>query len=342
MRNHWSVFIIIAIILFSLVVLRFIIRNPGSLQHASSIESNISSLSTLYLLGGGERPENNTLVSTINGIDWRVISSSLPFSPRTNQTFLPWKNGFIVFGGYGYNNGSFNFGDVWYSKDGLNWSQILDRAPWEARSGNAGLLYKDTLYLIGGETYNASGSNFYNDVWKSTDGVHWVREKNAPWLPRSVGKAVVFKNKIWIIGGGSYSLGADGTYTFNTYKDVWSFDGTSWKKELDQAPWDALGPQSALVYGENLYVIADDGLNSNVSVWSTKDGVNWVEASSPPNFPQYNFTSFVWAGKMWLAGGTRDEEEYNGLWGSTNGIDWQDSRIAIPAFAGEGHGAVVR
>jgi hypothetical protein len=41
-----------------------------------------------------------------------------------------------------------------------------------------------------------------NEVWSSTDGVNWLMvTKNAGWSPRLASGAVVFKDRMWIIGG---------------------------------------------------------------------------------------------------------------------------------------------
>ncbi len=339
MKKHFPV--LLTFLVLGLGFISFgLVQSMKSSLPASSINSQPLA-SKVYLLGGGNT-QTNSLISSTDGYNWNVDATALSFPQRINTTFLPFKTGFIVFGGYGYNNGSFNYNDVWSSLDGISWARILEHAPWSKRSGNGGIVFNNALYMFGGETYNASGSTFYNDVWKSVDGMHWVKQGDAPWTARSVGAAFVFKNKVWLIGGGSYNVNEDGTYDFQTYKDIWSFDGTTWIKELDQSPWDATGPTATFVQDEKLFVIVDDGLSSNTSVWSTTDGVNYEKVSDMPGFPQYNYTSFTQAGRMWLAGGTLDEEPYSGLWSSIDGVTWQDMGITLPAFSGEGHSSLVK
>jgi hypothetical protein len=318
-------------------------HNSGTYQPALSINSGVNAelKKGIFIIGGGDRPNPNTVVYSPDVIEWTTIGENLPFLPRINQTLLNFKGDMYMMGGYGYNEGHFNFNDVWRSDDGTNWKKIAT-APWQARSGNAGVVYGGEIYIIGGETYNASGSTFYNDVWKSVDGIKWTKDKmSAPWSARSVGGATIFQNKIFIIGGGSYVLNADGTYDFTVYKDIWSYDGENWKQELSETPWNGAGVSGVFVQSGKLFVITDDGLHSNIIVWNSDDGKVWNKVTDATNFPNYNFNAFSYAGKMWLAGGTKDEEFYDGLWSSTDGITWQESQNKIKGAGGEGHPALV-
>ena len=59
------------------------------------------------------------------------------------------------------------------------------------------------------------GSHYGNrrDVWHSTDGADWVRDGEAAWSVRHEPGALVFEDRIWIIGGFGKTL----------YNDVWSY-----------------------------------------------------------------------------------------------------------------------
>ena len=48
---------------------------------------------------------------------------------------------------------------------------------------------------------------FYRDIWNTTDGVNWekVTPKEPYWPQRGmIGGSAVFKDRIWILGGGTY------------------------------------------------------------------------------------------------------------------------------------------
>ena len=112
--------------------------------------------------------------------------------------------------------------DVWYSEDGSKWNPMLTLdgdflqgvgnhdakvggrvAPWYARYGHSlnamdanGDGIADAMVLTGG--FNPIASN---DVWISTNGTTWKFDGYAPWAGRAYHGAIVYKEKLWIIGG---------------------------------------------------------------------------------------------------------------------------------------------
>lgn len=342
MKSKNPITLIIIVVLLAAVSL--MIKNNNQ-QPASSLDSGVDiglKQNKIFLMGGGDRPNPSTIVASSDGYTWQTLSSSTSFPARISQSVLSFNNKLYVFGGYGYNNGSYNFNDVWQSANGKDWTQILLHAPWGKRSGNGAVVFQNKLWMIGGETYNVAGSTFYNDMWSSENGKVWKKEKNnAPWNARSVGAMTVFDNKIWLIGGGSYVLNSEGQYDFTFYHDVWSFDGSTWTQEVIQTPWSASGPSGLFVLGDMMYVIVDDGFHSNMSVWSSPNGKDWSMIKDNPEFPNYNFTSFVFDNKMWIAGGSSNETPYGGVWSSSDGATWTQESPEIKDFSGESHPAVI-
>ena len=79
-----------------------------------------------------------------------------------------------------------------------------------------------------------------NEVWSSTDGVTWEpATEKAGWSPRIAAGAVVFKGRMWILGGTEdYYFGDDKSLK----NDVWSSaDGKDWKQETANAAVVAAG-----------------------------------------------------------------------------------------------------
>ena len=70
-------------------------------------------------------------------------------------------------------NGSYWIGldDVWWSSDGANWTLATDSAGWEPRGIHTGLVFHDTVWVVGGLRNTIPPGDFYNDVWNSSDGV---------------------------------------------------------------------------------------------------------------------------------------------------------------------------
>ena len=80
---------------------------------------------------------------------------------------------------------------------------------------------------------------------------------------------VVFKNKMWILGGRSEN---------NFLNDVYSSsDGTNWTQESSSTSWSGRYGHSAVVYSDKIWIIGgDNGTSGNLNeVWNSSDGINW-------------------------------------------------------------------
>lgn len=113
--------------------------------------------------------------------------------------------------------------DVWSSTDGITWTQETAAAGFSGRRKHQLVVFDNKLWLIGGMGFPGFGGGPQNDVWSSADGVTWARETGAaPFSPRSGHQALVFDNKLLVIGG----IDAN----FEPLNDVWSSsDGVSWR-----------------------------------------------------------------------------------------------------------------
>ena len=72
---------------------------------------------------------------------------------------------------------------------------------------------------------------FYRDLWTTTDGIEWeqITPEEPCWSARGmIGGNVVFQDRIWMLGGGTYDTPDTPTRQF--HNDVWSSaDGIHWK-----------------------------------------------------------------------------------------------------------------
>lgn len=70
------------------------------------------------------------------------------------------------------------------------------------------------MYVLGGQNFEAvpnpnpsgppfiSTSEFFNDVWRSRDGVNWTQmTSDAAWAGRAGLSSVVFNGEIYVLGG---------------------------------------------------------------------------------------------------------------------------------------------
>ena len=95
------------------------------------------------------------------------------------------------------------------------WKLVTMKAPWMGRDGAGILSFKNELFLLGG--WNPGNRAVFpmicnNDVWSSKDGAEWTLikpntfkdasfDRASDWEGRHTAGYVVYKDKMWIIGG---------------------------------------------------------------------------------------------------------------------------------------------
>ncbi len=221
---------------------------------------------------------------------------------------------------------------------GYCWSPATLNAAFPARNGHSSVVYNPSdgtqtgeMWVIGG---GGNSGNAMNDAWYSPDGTNWsAATTNAAFSPRADHTSEVFNpadgtatGKMWVIGGLANAT---------CQKDVWySPDGANWSSATTNAAFPARFGHCGVVYNPadgtatgKMWVIGGWGLSGFLNdVWYSPDGVNWTEATASANFAARAFASaFVYAGKMWVAGGQGFED----VWSSSNGVSWtQVSQIS--------------
>ena len=193
--------------------------------------------------------------------------------------------------------------DAFYmSADGKTWEQVVAGIPPFGRAGAGGAVFRDRMWILGGR----KGSEVYNDVWSSSDGVNWTCEiKEAPWSRRHFFGALVvaFKEKLWILGGAIQAY-----HPFRAYTDVWSSsDGRNWTKTAD-GPWPPRMWNTAVVYRDRVWLIGgfrgEPTWNNFNDVWYSSDGVEWKQMPSPRIWsPRHELSAYVFKDKIWVVGG---------------------------------------
>ena len=125
--------------------------------------------SKLWLLGGGtyetpltpERTFSNEIWNTSDGMIWEPISKSSPWMARQYHDVAVFDKKMWVLGGYGINHKNLN--DVWYSPDGITWTELPD-TPWTKRHASSVFVFDQCLWIM-------AGNNTWPmvpDVWKLT------------------------------------------------------------------------------------------------------------------------------------------------------------------------------
>ena len=184
------------------------------------------------------------------------------------------------------------FNDVWRSPDGVNWTPLTTNAPWSPRAGLSSVVFKGELYVLGGSVNDDSSiiggppqRVYFNDVWRSRNGVNWTpATTNAPWAPRA-GAAVVVKNGyLYLLGGESGFLCAPQPCDLPYFNDVWrSRDGAHWELVTPSADWSPRPGHQAVVLLDRIIVFGGFGLPFNPSdMWASRNGRDWTQVSDAP------------------------------------------------------------
>lgn len=220
--------------------------------------------------------------------------------------------------------------DVWSSADGLQWDRTTAQAPWKHADLSTTLTFDRKLWILGGwhggRLPHATASN---QVWSSGDGKNWTETAHAArWNPRVGAAGVVFKDRMWMLGGiERYYDGAER----DLRNDVWSSaDGREWKQATEHAPWSPRAYHAALVFDGKIWILGGGNYlpayKAFNDVWNSVDGVRWTEVTKDAAWaPRIWFSAVVYRDCMWVLGGwsNRPSKNWNDVWRSADGKTWK-------------------
>ena len=183
-----------------------------------------------------------------DGVRWTQMTDHAPWAGRAGLSTVVLRDEIYVFGGSQNDDSAviggppqrIYFNDVWKSRDGRTWKKLTDHAPWSPRAGAAAVTKGGYIYLLGGENgfvcepLPFCTPPYFNDVWRTRDGVAWeLVTPAAGWSPRPGHACVVAAFHIVCFGG--FGL-------LQNPVDMWaSFDGARWV-QLPTPPWNATSP----------------------------------------------------------------------------------------------------
>ena len=112
-----------------------------------------------------------------------------------------------------------------------------------------------------------------------------------------IGGGAVFRDRMWILGGGIYDMPRRPARSF--FNDVWSSpDGVRWTRHLEQAPWAPRQYHEVAVFDDRLWVLEGyAGRNLN-DVWHSDDGRHWEPVPGTPWAPRHAASVFVFEGAL--------------------------------------------
>lgn len=234
-----------------------------------------------------------------------------------------------------------------YLNSTYRWVKVTCEADFAPRDGAGALVFKDSLWLIGG--WNPKDTLEFplscnNEVWNSYKGKTWnlVKENTfidslydpeKDWEGRHTAGYVVFNGKMWIIGGDANQ----GHYQ----NDIWnSENGRHWEKVIDSVPWAPRVLHYTVVFDDKIWVIGGQTLPQfaeyeelfYADVWNSEDGLHWnkVESEKSKWLPRGLISGrAIFKNRIWILGGSTydtpihtSRKLYNDVWSSKDGKSW--------------------
>ncbi|MDH3323050.1 MAG: hypothetical protein OEM04_08680, partial [Flavobacteriaceae bacterium] len=172
---------------------RFFIRSLTNTVSSKNLFGKLFLTLLVFVLSANGLPNwqaNNN--KNLESWTWETIKENqliLPgddshWSARAGLQALNHKGKFYIFGGRTplniFPGANQIHGDVWSSSDqGASWTKILASNPdfgpqnhWPNRAYFQAVSKGSYMYIIGGQDFSFTGdSNFFNDVWRSKDGI---------------------------------------------------------------------------------------------------------------------------------------------------------------------------
>ena len=173
----------------------------------------------------------------------------------------------------------------------------------------------------------------------------------AAFAPRDGVGALVFKDRMWLLGG--WNPRDKEHFPQTCTNDVWSStDGADWTLELPntygtdafdpERDWEGRHTAGYVVYQGKMWIVGGDPLQGHYQpdVWNSEDGKAWrhVNRGQPvPWGPRVLHHTFVLHDKIWIIGGQTlpqfapaDEAFYHDVWCTTDGVNWEEVEMTAP------------
>jgi hypothetical protein len=217
---------------------------------------------------------SNMVWSSTDGVNWTKVTDNAGWSPRIAAGIVEFKGKMWILGGtenYYFGDKESLKNDVWYSSDGENWKQATANAGWSSRAYLQASVLNGKIYVFGGGNY-VPEYHAKNDVWSSEDGIHWTQvSESAPWHERLWFSSVVYRNRIWVMGGWSNN-------PYINWSDVWyTMDGKEWTQWKSNICWKGRHEQSAFVFNDKIWIAGGMTPPLVNDVWSLEIPEDWFE-----------------------------------------------------------------
>lgn len=227
---------------------------------------------------------------------------------------------------------------VFYSTDGSTWNEAGTNSLGKERSEHSSVVFNGKMWVIGGVTGDQDqpfdSSSVSNEILSSTDGINWQLVGTLP-VTVYAHSSVVYDNKMWVIGGLTSPNSGNN-------KILYSSDGITWKEAgTNSLPAAGLAWSSVVNFNGKMWIIGGQGGtgdgNGSKGVFSSTDGINWVNEGDVLPVATDSHSSVVFGDKVWVLGdaGSNPQVVY-----SNDGINWVET-TQLPLYGFEHATAVV-
>jgi hypothetical protein len=225
---------------------------------------------------------------SVDGRKWE--KGELPDSGLNSafQKYVEFKGAVFALGTMTGNSERMSLGSrIAVTRDGRKWETLAETSNLPRRVFYGAASFLGKIWIFGG---TFEGRDF-DDVWNSADGVRWQKVgSNMPWGKRQNLHAIVFRERLYLIGD----------------REVWSSaDGLVWTRETERMADHPvfISGYSAVVFDDRIWLI---GINRNATFQSgvlcSTDGRMWHEAAAPWS-PRGAAAAWVFSGRLYITGG---------------------------------------
>ncbi len=281
-------------------------------------------------------------------LEWTLVNGDAPWERRAGLHVVELDDRLYLMGGRTALEGVLPiiadiWADVWVSdNNGATWDKILDtdtEGHWPERAYFQAVTLDGFMYVLGGQNSGFTPT-FYNDVWRSADGISWTQmTADAGWETRAGLRAVAFKGEIYVFGGSLNDdvaidpIGGPARIYFN---DVWkSADGADWVQLTADASWEPRAGAVVVVKDDYMYLLGgEDGFTCEPlpdcelpyfnDVWRSKDGADWELVTESAGWsPRPGHQCGVIYDQIVCFGGFGQPTNPMDVWVSKNGKKWE-------------------
>ncbi|MBS1736362.1 MAG: hypothetical protein JSS98_07085 [Bacteroidetes bacterium] len=269
-------------------------------------------------------------------ISWQQLTPDAGWGNFHSVEATALNNKFYMLGGTMGYFGAFPFTST-TSTDGAAWTRTRavdnngDSVPRAEHP--AFISFNNKLWILGGHRPGVGFAfdDVSNGVWSSSDGLAWTVSVPAVatdrWSKRERIGAVVFNNKLFVIGGNGYPAFGNTNSPSAAYNDVWSSsDGTTWTVVNANPAFLARTNPAVFVYKNKIWLAGgkDNGGNLLNDVWNSADGNSWTKVTTTSSFTgRWGHQIIADNNQLVLVGGEDATGVSSDVWVSENdGVAW--------------------